>query len=191
MFGFWPGSVNPRDGGASARDERRLRIGVRNVSKNGPHQDAIIGTLQELLARLDEDCADYLGGREAVADRIRSLIDTAGSPLVAHGSVIPNSIAAFTGGRQSDFEPGDLNAAEAAVGNFAMLVNDDGAFFNSSFAVNNRRLSGGTSRARRFILLHELGHSLSAPGFENDFNDAAAARRNDDRINQHCGRTFD
>jgi RHS repeat-associated protein len=163
------------------------KVGLSNASKSGPNQDTIIATLEYLLANLDDDCAAFLGGRAAAEGAIRSLIDTDGSSLIAHGVVTPTSITAFTGGRPSDFEDGALAAATQAIGAFAVMVNDNGAFFKGS-TVNNGRLVGNSAPGQRFILLHELGHVLDV--LEHDFNDSEAGRRNDDRINDHCSKTF-
>jgi len=166
------------------------KIKLQNVSKSGPNEDAILETLQDVLANLDDECAKYLGGRDVVTGRINALMDTRGSPLIAHGTISPTSISAFTGGRQEQFEGNALAEAEAAVGSFAILVNDSGAFFSSNYLTDNGRLQGNTTAARDFVLLHELGHSLGAPGFQDDYANSKAGRDNDNLINSNCNKTF-
>ncbi len=51
-------------------------------------------------------------------------------------------------------------------------------------------IPGGTSKAQVFVILHELAHAVSAKGFEDDFRNSDAGKRNDDRINDHCRKTL-
>jgi len=49
---------------------------------------------------------------------------------------------------------------------------------------------GGSSQAQVETLLHELGHWLKAPGFQDDFNNPKAGQANDNLVKQHCGKTL-
>jgi hypothetical protein len=89
--------------------------------------------------------------------------------------------------RADDCDGTSLADAQAAVGNFAVFVNDNDAFFSSSYSTDKGRLKGNTTAARDFILLHEPGHSLGV--LKADFADAAG-KRNDNAINSNCAKRF-
>jgi hypothetical protein len=71
-----------------------------------------------------------------------------------------------------------------------MVVNNTGAFFSSSYTVDNGSLTGGRPRAQAFILLHELGHALGAKGFQADLGNNSAGKANDKLIQDNCGATL-
>jgi hypothetical protein len=56
--------------------------------------------------------------------------------------------------------------------------------------VNGGTISGGTPKAKIFIILHEIAHGVETPGFLPDFNNPTAGKINDTLINDNCGNTL-
>ena len=92
------------------------KVKLTNGSKSGAKEDAILDALRDISDNLDDDCAKFLGGRDAVLATINALVSTGGSPLIAHGGIDPNSIAAFTGGRPDDFVGTSLATLKRRLG---------------------------------------------------------------------------
>lgn len=88
--------------------------------------------------------------------------------LLAVGDFQTN-IAAFTGTARTNLAPG----------NAAIVVNNNGAFFNSGYTLDQGKIQGGTAEADVFVLLHELGHGLGASRFQSDYNNKSAGTAND------------
>ena len=147
------------------------------MQKSGKDYNQVAKTLQGVLGSIDPDCLAFLqSGGENLQDYVSALL---ANSLLAVGSFAAN-LAAFTG-------TGGTNLAPGAA---AIVVNTGGAFFNSGWVVDQGAIQGGTAEAGVFILLHELGHALSASGFQPDLNNTKAGRSNDQLINQHCQKTL-
>jgi RHS repeat-associated protein len=155
---------------------------VTDFSKTGLKQNVIWNTLSFMRAAfvdgIDPDCEKWLDG---VVGRIGDLLGTTGRPedsYVGHGVFSDPTVNAFnaTGG------------TNVPVGAAAIVVNDNGAFFSSSQSTANGTIRGGTFQAQVFIMLHELGHSLDAKGFQPDRGNDAAGRANNDLVLQNCKR---
>ncbi|MCX6620681.1 MAG: hypothetical protein NTY38_06315 [Acidobacteria bacterium] len=186
----WTSSPGSKGGDeALPKESRKRKVRLSQPSKSGRNQTRIIDALTDIARSLDEDCAKFFGGRDGVLSRISELINDGSSPYIAHG-VMQSEINAFTGGRSGDFEGESLSQAEDAIGAFAIMVNDNGAFFSAGGSTNNGKVTGATSAARSFILLHELAHSLDVSGFQPDYQNAPAGKANNNLINDNCERTF-
>jgi len=92
--------------------------------------------------------------------------------------------------------------------NLVTLVNDVSGFYNGSYIAYNpayltgqktypllvgtQGYTGGTLRAQAAILLHEFGHSLLIPNFEqNDFGSTEKEEFNDSLVNTNCRRMIE
>jgi RHS repeat-associated protein len=160
---------------------------VANPTKSGDNYQTVQTAFARMLAFLDPDCEAYLdSGGVNLQSYVSSLF---AYDLVAVGAFDVTK-AAFTSTRGTDLPDGYA----------AIVFNTVGAFFNgtvtlpggsASLSVDNGRIAGGTNKAQVFIILHELGHALGAQGFESDFNNDAAGKRNDDRIDKNCKKTLD
>jgi len=157
---------------------------VNSVSKAGPQQDTIVQTFRFVQSTPDSTCKAWLTG---INDTIAELLGDPAKPetvLVAHGDMRDgknkSTLAAFTG---------NVNGIGLPVG-IIMTFNNDSAFYID----NGRKIGGfrgGTAEARTLVVLHEFGHLLSAPGFEDDadnnVSNAAKVESNNDRVKAHCG----
>jgi hypothetical protein len=54
----------------------------------------------------------------------------------------------------------------------------------------NGKYTGGTAIGQAFILLHELGHALSAADFRSDFGNKENGAHNDNLIERNCSNTL-
>jgi RHS repeat-associated protein len=168
--GKGPGPPGGGSGGPS--------VHVTNLHKSGNDINTITSRLNQIAQCLDPKCRAFLqSGGGNVNNFISGLL---GNNLLAAGNVSPNSIAAFTGTAGTNVPPGYA----------AMVVNNTGAFFSSSYTVDNGSLTGGRPRAQAFILLHELGHALGAKGFQADLGNNSAGKANDKLIQDNCGATL-
>jgi|HubBroStandDraft_6_1064221.scaffolds.fasta_scaffold896313_1 hypothetical protein len=139
--------------------------------------------LNSILNTIDPDCLSFLqsGGQNLnsyVADLLKYNLLAVGT---FSGSL--NMAAAITGTLGTNLD------ADAA----AIVINNSGAFFHGGLTVDNGQISGGTAKADVFILLHELGHALSAKGFQQDGPNAAnpgAGSDNDKLIDKNCSKTL-
>jgi hypothetical protein len=155
----------------------RPPLRVSNLHRSGSDIDAIKSRFAEIQQRLDPKCRAFL---ESGGGNVNGFVgDLLGNDLLAAGS-FRSSVAAFTGTAGTDVPKGYA----------AMVVNDNGAFFNSGFTVDQGKLPGKTPKAQAFILLHELGHALGANGFQSDFNNSAAGQANDKLIEGNCQATL-
>ena len=74
--------------------------------------------------------------------------------------------------------------------NLAIIINDNGAFFNSGVTTDNGLIAGNTAQAQIFILLHEYAHLLGAAGFKDDADSMDAGKKNNLLIQQKCATTI-
>lgn len=172
---------------------------VTNASSDGPNQALIVSVFGKIKTALDADassahpsCSSWL---KAGSTTVETLL-TGGDPAnpvnnFGHGVFSIKSVSAFTFGRNPDGSPLGVPA------NFAITVNDNGAFFKATddkgnaFSVGKRRYNGGTLKAQANILIHELGHVLSdagagASGFQHDFGILKAGEANNALVDQNC-----
>ena len=150
---------------------------VENLSKAGNGQVLIENTLRWIRSAMDSDpdCANWLTGAQGYIDTLL------GQSLVAHGDFKGRStVAAITG----------TAGTNVPVGYAAIVVNNQGAFFNSGFTLANGVIQGGTDLARVFIALHELGHGLELKDYESDYYSSAAGARNDAKVLGNCDKTL-
>ena len=169
-----PLPLDPLD--ASGGGVPRL-LTVRNVQKSGKEYNTVAKTLQNILDSIDPDCLAYLqSGGNNLSDYVAGLLSNS---LLAVADFAAN-LAAFTGTFGTDLAPGTA----------AIVVNNNGAFFNGDYTVDQGAIQGGTAKADVFIMLHELGHALGANEFQNDYNNIQAGHANDQLIQQHCQRTL-
>jgi hypothetical protein len=155
-----------------------VSLSVRRLSKAGRNQTLIENTLHWIRSALDldPDCARWLAGAQNYIDTLLN------ESLIAHGEFENEpTIAAFTGTAGTNVPPGYA----------AVVVNVEGAFFQSDFLVAGGSIQGGTDLARVFILLHELGHGLEIRNFESDFRNPEAGARNDAKVLENCKKTLD
>jgi RHS repeat-associated protein len=149
-------------------------VKVSNLKKSGRNYDTARQRFEDVRGALDEDCAGYLSGAVAYIDGL------IGGNLLAVADFDP-SIAAFTGTEGTTIAPGEA----------AMVVNNRSAFFDSRYRVGpSNKYVGGTSVAQVFILLHELGHAVSAADFRSDYGHTSNGVHNDRLIEQHCAKTL-
>lgn len=104
-----------------------------------------------------------------------------------------NRTSAFVYGYNPDrFGNPDKTKPVGIPTNFAITVNDNGAFFNARDPLDNRILfkdggyNGGTLKAQARIMIHELAHLLDVPGFQPDFGSPEAGRANDKLVETNC-----
>jgi hypothetical protein len=100
---------------------------------------------------------------------------------IGHGT-FTSTIGAFTG----------LGGTTGVPNGIAVTVNDAGAFFNATdgaggtFLVGTRQYTGGSLRAQTAILIHEVGHGITAAGFQKDNGIPKAGKSNDKLVDQYC-----
>ena len=168
-------------GGGGGGDTRSTVLGISQLSKNGKNYDKVANTFQRILDSIDPDCLGFLqSGGNNLNQYVNDLL---ANSLLAVGSFSNNNYAAITGTAGTSLQPGDA----------AIVVNNNGAFFSSAYTVDNGAIQGGTAMADAFILLHELGHALSAQGFQADgpyAKDKNAGIQNDQLIQQNCQKTL-
>ena len=102
-----------------------------------------------------------------------------------HGTFNIQKYAAIHGSTNPD----EAHTPAGVPVDYAITVNDTGAFFGENWKVGPRGYVGGTLKARAFILIHELGYDLEAPGFQNDFGVAKedkAEKSNDKLVDKNC-----
>jgi hypothetical protein len=150
------------------------QLTVSDFSKTGDKETTVIDTFKYILASKDEACKSWLTG---VDETIPQLIGHGPASLVGHGKFNSN-VAAFTGNVASTGLPEGV----------LMVFNDDSAYYNSKF--NTAGIEGGSAEARVAITLHELGHLLSAAGFQNDATNGKPDQRkvdsNDALVKKNC-----
>ena len=102
----------------------------------------------------------------------------------------------------ADLGPSGPNAVSGFIGSgFQLTVNTEGAFFTSAAGVGYvdpqyqaqmNAIGGGTVAAQYFILIHELGHLVAAPGYQSDASPdgtplVPAQKSNNDLVLKNCG----
>jgi hypothetical protein len=159
------------------RPSAPTKLVVKNLTKAGTYYNAARKTLEEILAHIDSDCLSFLqSGGFKFTPTISGLLS---GNLLAVADFV-NNVAAFTGTSGSNIQPGVAS----------IVINNNSAFFNTSYTVDQGKIQGGTPKAGAFILLHELGHLLEAKGFQPDLNNSKAGTSNDNLISQHCQKTL-
>jgi hypothetical protein len=162
-------------------------ISVTNATKVGTKAQRVRHVASWIRENVDADCRNWLAGAGTAIDSLLGDPNELDTVLIGVGEFSTNTVSAFTG---NDPRRTNLSAG------YAMAINVNGAFFNSQVNVGGQMVTatvggwlGGSNQAQVFILLHELGHHLSAAGFRPDFGDAAAGSSNDALVRRHCGKT--
>ncbi len=166
--------ASPGGGGGS---NKVSLLTVTALAKSGRQYDQAASTFQKISANIDPNCLAFLdSGGQNVKSYISDLLS---SNLLAVGDFTA-SVAAFTGTAGTTIQAGFA----------AIVVNRLSAFYYNTYKVDQGKITGGTSQADAFILLHELGHALSAKGFQPDYNNNSAGASNDKLIEQNCSKTL-
>jgi hypothetical protein len=167
------GSGNTQSTGGSSGN-----ITTSNVSSEGPNEQAIDAAAQSLVAFIDPNRLSWLqSGGGNLGQYVSALL---GYGLIGHGTITttqPNSV---------------VNAVEGPsdAPGFAIVINDNGAFFNKNVTTDIGQLQGNTIAARIFILIHEFAHSMEVPGFVPDGSSQALVNQNDQLIQKNCSKTI-
>jgi len=197
---------------AMSGDRRALQyITVTGFSQTGPNQTTIAGLLREMLAALplptfpgSNSCNAWLQSGPDGANANRDILNflNANPSGWGHGVVNLNGSVYYQNGAVSSLGTINTNGTSTGVpsGVFT-VVNDSGEFFNPNYPifppykgtphkVGIQNYPGNTSPAQATILLHELGHTLFLPKFENDFGAAIDAEKaekwNDGQVDSNC-----
>ncbi|HEU0120872.1 MAG TPA: hypothetical protein VFQ91_10135 [Bryobacteraceae bacterium] len=167
------GSGGGGDGGSGV-------VSIGNLKKEGEEYLKVQDAFALTLANLDRDCNNFLNSSDM--DVTQYVSDLFANDLVVVGQA-PSAIAAFTNSGGTDI----------AAGYAAMVCSTNSAFFIGGlrFKVNAGKINGGTYKATVFIILYELGHAVSANGFQNDFGNNDAGKANDKMIEKECKKTLD
>ncbi len=174
-FGFINGcnfsQIGGSDGGGGGYTQSTGSSGgnitTSNVSTEGPNEQVIDAAAQSLVAFIDPNCLSWLqSGGVNLGQEVSGLL---GYGLIGHGTITttqPNSV---------------VNAVEGPsdAPGFAIVINDNGAFFNKNVTTDVGQLQGNTIAARIFILIHELAHSMEVPGFVPDGSSQTLVNQND------------
>lgn len=176
--------------GWASPDQRGTGRAVQNLyatsaSKSEPRQGIIADVLTKIKVALEgsafPQCKSWL--TPTSVPLLQAILD---NNTFGHATLSDDSVAAFVG---------LLNPDETPVGvpqDFAVTVNDQGAFFNvfdsrgRTFLVGRRRYTPNTLRARLETLVHETAHLVRASGFQSDFGIEQAGRSNSDLVDKNC-----
>jgi hypothetical protein len=177
--GFGDGQKgNPKNQGNDPVTKGPGIVHVTDTTKTGASYDAAKRRFNDIVSQIDPDCLRYLNsGGGNLTSYVGDLFTY---NLLAVGTTNP-SIAAFTNSSGTDIP---------ASAEIAILVNNNSAFFNSSYTVDGGKYVGGTAQAQIFILLHELRHALGSTGFQSDLGNPKAGQSNDNLINTNCSKTL-
>ncbi len=180
------GWYSPGDEGSNKSTQA---IHVTNASTNSPNQTVIASVLGKILTSINANtqsaCATWLQGSSTDASElIQGMLNYNN---FGHGVFNIPTKGAFSWGVNPDNTPTGIPS------NYAITVNDDGAFFSPSFVVGAHNYPGNTLKAQATILIHEMGHLLShansndAVGFQDDFGQSDSDKRakNNDRLVDH------
>ncbi len=180
LLGGCNSSTQTGGGGGSGGGGRPV---VTNPSKSGPQQKTITHRLSQLLTALacDPDCSSFLArnGMDPIST-LKQIIDNG---IYGHADISMNG------------DPYSTGATNGGAPEMAIVVNNQGAFFNRAtpdgrtFSVGPRGYPGRSAKAQGFILLHELGHSTGV--LRPDAGIRAAGESNDTDIQNHCKKTLD
>jgi hypothetical protein len=176
----WASPFGPNQGkGGAVKGLGKVTITTSGVNRNGPREDEINIALETLDNIVDPDCRAWLQGG------VFGNLDTEISEIVQNGVVGHGSIST----NQPDTVVNAVTNPGDAPG-FAIVINDNGAFYNSSVATDNGNITGGDLKADIFILLHELGHLNQIPGFLDDSQSSANGKTNNITVEQKCSKTL-
>ncbi len=153
---------------------------VVEASKQGTHQQSIYSALEFISAKADASCTTALPGLKEMVTSLEGDKANEQTILVGHGT-FEALTAAFTG-----------NDGSVPEGYF-ITVNDTSTFFTdrvpnkpANYQEIAHKYRGGTAQAQVFILMHELGHALSAPGFIPDLSSTKNVAHNDAIVEASC-----
>ncbi len=154
---------------------------INNLQKSGKTYDDVWNRLMDIRRDIQEDekCLKFLnsGGQNAV----RTIGDYFSNGLLATGTFERANIAAINS---------TMGSSISQPGYAAIIVNDVGAYNSSRYRLNRGSIVGGTERAKVFILLHELAHSLEAKDFKSDLDKPSVGDENDKLLSVNCEKTI-
>jgi hypothetical protein len=175
----------------SGTKQAASRLIVGSPSSSGPNQTAISTVFGKIKNALDADatssnpkCSNWLQGGGTTGSILIGVL--LANNNFGHGVFSIQSIAAVHGIRNLDGSPTGI------PGNFAITVNDLGAYFQTmnvqgnSFSIGKRHYPGNTLRAQATILIHEVAHALPAPQFQDDNGKPKAGKANDKLVDNNC-----
>lgn len=175
------GSAGAGEGGAKGGPQGKVVI--TNASQSGAQQQTIANRLGQLFTALgcDTDCSSFLA--QNGIDPISTLKAVIDNGIYGHADI------------SMDGNPYSTGATNGGVPGMAIVVNNQGSFFNEatpdgrSFSVGPRGYSGGSAKAQGFTLLHELGHLTNV--LRRDAGIPQNGKLNDKDIQDHCKKTLD
>lgn len=176
----------------------KANVTVANPSQTNPNQQTITNVFNDILEALNSGryggCSRWLTGAAppifSITATIHNLI---ANQAFGHGVFDNERTAAISGGLNKDG-----SRTGVPVG-WAITVNDQGAFFNATngkgktFSVGRHAYGGNTLKGQAAILIHELGHQMSADGgkgaagFQDDAGEPDKGRANDELVQFYCG----
>ena len=154
-------------------------------------RNAITGLAAYLTYASGRDCAAWLQTGLAASDYGEEF-----NTISAFLGVLPSIVgsAKISGTQGSTWHAVTTSEVQGKV----MLFNTELGFYKStgSFVSGNqydtfiKNIRPGTGAAQGFLLIHELGNLLSAPGFASDVGNDTNQKSNNDLVWKHCGQLF-
>ena len=193
---------SPGQQGSSPNPNATQTVGgltFANLGSSGSREKQILALLDFIKGNIDSNCTKWLTGGAGFSQsysgglgQVIQALESGGQD--ASGNSVPTiGFATVTG------QPGFVNNATegSGVNALAIVVNVEGSVFSynapRSSGVNyNGQISGivsGSQRAGVFVLLHELAHLLSAPGFRADNGNFQNGKLNNDDVYANCAKT--
>jgi RHS repeat-associated protein len=153
-------------------------------------RNAITGLAAFLTYASGRDCANWL--QTGLAGSAYNSYGTVGAFL----SALPDYVgsAKISGTQGSTTQAMVTSEVQGKV----MLFNTELGFYKATdsfvrgdqFDKSIKSILPGTGAAQGFLLIHELGHLLSAAGFTSDVGSDTNQKSNNDLVWQHCGQLF-
>jgi hypothetical protein len=182
-------------------------ISVTNFSQNGSNQATITNDLQNIQDALPlfNSCSIWSQGTSNNQGSSGfSQIGILLSVVPGLGPAFGHGILNYTSGGAADYFyafSGSANQDHTNVPGLpgppfpVMTVNDHGGYFAGTDsqrhqlpAVGPHNYPVATLQARWAILLHELGHQLTALGIQHDFGLTEVSKANDQVVENNCGK---
>jgi hypothetical protein len=172
---------------------------VDNPSKTGVQQESIYRALDFISTNMDASCAATLPMAKEMIAALESDRVNEQTILIGHADFTHLDAAAFTG------------STKDTPAGYLILIANKGAFFTADertvpapspssglgmtlggdTTLSNliaHQYKGGTNQAKVVILLHEIGHATSAPGFVPDYGDQSKVDHNDSLVTNGCNK---
>jgi hypothetical protein len=171
-------------------------IDINLVSDSGSHQQRLRDILDHIIDNIDDDCIAWLAqGTDPVTGVL--INDLVPSQTVSEVIAVFRSLPAYGHGAIVDRRnPGSVINAISG-GPYSITFNRNGSTFNTSAPRSSgirfgeiQNINPGSLRQGVFTMLHEFGHTFSAPGFTNDRGSSNAVKANNDRVWENCSSTI-